>query len=185
MKKQFIAVTGIPQILKRRPEIRNRIMTVEQIETIMEHNEQIIIPVFGNCLEEARVMDGGWVAIDFTRFPAPPRYRSRGGNGTSDLCACGFIPLDQRTPTVMLKEYQGVWGKWQMVGTRYDLSNGTHPYNSAWQATKIFGVIYASWDADGKLLWQRDPQSFPEQLGTTPTIGVGNCCPFVAGGLTV
>lgn len=173
-QKQFFSVTSIPQILRRRPQIRSRIMTVEQIETIMEHNEQAIIPVFGDCLEGVRVMNGGWVAVDFTHFPAPPRYRSKGGDGSSDLCACGVIPPDRRIPVVMLKEYLGVWGRWQMVGTRYDLSNGPHPYNVAWEAKKIFGVVFASWDADGYLLWKREPDSFPEELKTTPTIQVGN-----------
>ena len=61
-----------------------------------------------------------------------------------------------------------------MVGTRYDLSKGKHPYNCGMPAERIFGVVFASWDADGRLLWQRDPDSFPEQLGTAPTIHGGN-----------
>lgn len=61
-----------------------------------------------------------------------------------------------------------------MVGTRYDLTKGKHPYNCGMDAIRIFGVVYASWDADGELLWQRDPDSFPRELGNTPTITGGN-----------
>lgn len=70
----------------------------------------------------------------------------------------------------MLKEYQGVWGPWQMVGTRYDLEKGKHRMNCGMEAKRIFGVVFASWDADGRLLWERSRDSFPEQLGTMPTI---------------
>lgn len=61
-----------------------------------------------------------------------------------------------------------------MVGTRYDMSKGKHRMNCSMEAQRIFGVIFASWDADGRLLWQRDPDSFPEQLGTAPSIRGGN-----------
>ena len=37
-------------------------------------------------------------------------------------------------------------------------------------AKRIFGVIVASYDQDGRLLWQRNPEEFPEELGTAPTI---------------
>lgn len=56
-----------------------------------------------------------------------------------------------------------------MVGN-YDLSKGMHPYNCGMEVKRIFGVVYGSWDADGQLLWQRDPFSFPDHLGTAPTI---------------
>ena len=74
----------------------------------------------------------------------------------------------------MLKEYIGVWGPWQMVGTRYDLTKGKHPFNCGLEAKEIFGVVIASWDPSGRLLWKRDPESFPEELGTAPTIHGGN-----------
>ena len=175
MKKQFFSVTGIPHTLKRRPEHTNKIITIEQVETIMESNSQIIIPVLGDCLEEAQVMDGGWVAVDFTRYPAPPRYKSKGGDGSEDLCLCHAVYPGQRRPAVMAKAYLGVWGSWHLVGTHYKRWKDVEPrMDVGMEAKKIFGVIYASWDADGQLLWQREPDSFPEELGSTPTIRVGN-----------
>ncbi len=61
-----------------------------------------------------------------------------------------------------------------MVGTRYDLSKGKHTMNCGMNSIRIFGVVFASWDADGNLLWQRDLDSFPGKLGTTPTIHGSN-----------
>lgn len=170
MEQQFFTVTNIPQVLESRPEIGRKLLTLEQVETIMVHTDRAIIPVSGDCLEGAGVMDGGWVAVDFTRFPAPPRYKSKGGDGREDLCMCYAVFPGQRTPAVMCKAYTGVWGPWQMVGTCYDLKKGKHPYNCGMEAKRILGVVYASWDANGRLLWKRDPSSFPEQLGTVPTI---------------
>jgi len=165
---------GIPQVLEPRPEIGRKLLTLEQVETIMEHNERAILPISGDCMERAGVVNGGWVAVDFTHFPAPPRSKSKGGDGSEDLCMCYAIYPGRRKPAVMCKAYLGVWGPWQMVGTRYDLSKGKHSYNCGMEVKKIFGVVFASWDADGQLLWERDPHSFPEQLGTTPTITGGN-----------
>ena len=42
--------------------------------------------------------------------------------------------------------------------------------NCGMVAKRIFGVIVASYDQDGRLLWQRNPEEFPEELGTAPTI---------------
>lgn len=172
--KQFFTITGIPQVLEPRPEATQKLMTLEQVETIMEHNDRAILPVAGDCMERAGIVDGGWVAVDFTRFPAPPRYRNKGGDGGEDVCMCYAVYPGQRHPTVMCKAYMGLWGTWHMVGTRYDLTKGKHPYNCGMDAIRIFGVVYASWDADGKLLWQRDLDSFPRELGTMPTITGGN-----------
>ncbi len=61
-----------------------------------------------------------------------------------------------------------------MVGTRHDLSKGKHQMNCGMEAKRILGAVFASWDADGKLLWERIPNSFPDRLGTTPTITGGN-----------
>ena len=38
------------------------------------------------------------------------------------------------------------------------------------EAKWIFGVVFASYDRNGQLLWERDPESFPKQLVTTPTM---------------
>lgn len=172
--KQFFEVRGIPEVLEFPPRISHTLMTRDQLNTIMEHNTKAIIPVSGDCLEGVQVMDGGWVCVDFTRRPAAPRYKSRGGDGSTDLCCCWAVFHDQERPAVLLKEYTGVWGTWQMVSTRYDFSKGNHEMNCGFKAEEIFGVIIASWDPSGQLLWQRSPESFPEELGTTPTIYGGN-----------
>lgn len=166
--------SGIPQILEPRQEIVAKHLTIDMVETVMKQSTHAIFPVSGDCMERAGVVDRGWVAVDFTRFPALPRYRSEGGDGSADLCMCYAVYPGQRRPAVMVKAYIGVLGPWQMVGTHYDMSKGKHRMNCSMEAQRIFGVIFASWDADGRLLWQRDPDSFPEQLGTAPSIRGGN-----------
>ena len=77
----------VPDSITPRP-IKPGVATVETIEAIMADGPCAILPVAGDCLEGVDVVDGGWVAVDFTRRPAPPRYRSKGGDGSSDLCLC-------------------------------------------------------------------------------------------------
>lgn len=163
----------IPSELRARSESP---LTLARIKEIAAQTPRAIVPVRGDCLEAAAVQDGGWVAVDFTRFPAPPRHKNRGGDGSTDLCMCYATFPGTYTPAVMLKEYCGVWGPWQMVGTRYKLGEGSkHRMNCGMEAKEILGVIFASWAPDGTLLWERDPDSFPDKLWATPTIRGGNC----------
>lgn len=171
---QIFEVRGLLEQLGPLPQTSDHLITREQVEAIMEHNPRAILPVSGDCLEGAQVMDGGWACIDFTRRPAPPRYKSKDGDGGSDLCLCYATYPEQPGPAIMAKEYLGVWGPWQMVGTRYDLSKGTHRMNCCFMAEEILGVLIASWDPSGRLLWKRDPESFPEDLVTAPTIHGSN-----------
>lgn len=154
-------------------ERRPSLVTLEAVEAAIEEHPQAIFCVCGDCLEGAGVLDGGWVAVDFNRFPAPPRYKSKGGDGSSDLCLCYATFPGTRRPTVMCKAYDGVWGTYQMVGTRYkDMWDGDRlRLNCSMFAERIFGVIFTSWDKEGNLLWEKDPNEFPEELGTAPTIG--------------
>lgn len=178
---QFFEVRGIPEVLPALPEISQRHITRAEVEIVMQRDPQAIIPVSGDCLEAVKVVNGGWVCVDFTRRPAPPRYKSKGVDGSSDLCCCYAVYPGQKGPAIMLKEYIGVWGPWQMVGTRYDLKKGKHMMNCAFEAKEIFGVVIASWDNGGRLLWKRDPSSFPEELGIAPTIrgeNIGDPIPF-------
>ena len=62
----------IPASIMPRP-IKPGVTTVETIEAIMADGPCAILPVAGDCLEGVDVVDGGWVAVDFTRRPAPPR----------------------------------------------------------------------------------------------------------------
>lgn len=151
---------------------RKEHLTLGSVEEIMSETDRAIIPVVGDCLEGAGVQDGGWVAVDFTRFPGPPRLKSKGGDGSVDLCLCCATYRADQAPTVMCKAYDGVWGACQVVSTRYKNTwdSGEYRMDVGLFAERIYGVIFASWDKEGKLLWERDPDSFPTTLGTTPTI---------------
>ncbi|MCM1237370.1 MAG: hypothetical protein NC489_45470 [Ruminococcus flavefaciens] len=163
MTQAYFTITGIPEQLGPRPDGKRRPLTLGEIETIMWRDRQFVLPVVGDCMERAGIVDGGWVAVDTTRFPAPPR------NGSEDACLCYATFPGQYRPMVMVKSYIGLWGPWHTVTTRYRMSE-EHPYDIGMMADAIFGVIYASWDADGRILWQRDPSTFPDGLGSTPTI---------------
>ena len=123
--------------------IQLSLTTLEDIEVIIAEGPCAILPVSGDCLEGADVVDGGWVLVDFTRFPAPPRHKSKGGDGSSDLCLCYATFPGAPGPAVMYKEYCGVWGPWQMVGTRYkSMWKGNKPrLDCGMEAKRIFGVI--------------------------------------------
>ena len=131
---------------------------------------KILFPIEGDCLEALGVVDGGYVGIDFTRFPRPPRCKSEGGDGSMDICACWAVYPGKKRPSFMVKAYLGIWGTWQMVGTRYDLKKGEHPFDIGMEAQKILGVVYASWDKDWNLLWKREPRSFPATVWSKRTI---------------
>ena len=144
--------------------------TPKQLEVVKTIAPQGIVRVEGDCLESAGIFSGGMVAIDFTRFPAPPRYISKGGDGSSDICACWAVFPGRSIPTFMVKEYLGLWGGFHTVGTRYDLSKGEHPHDLGMFANSIVGVVFASWDGAGHLIWKRDPESFQTSLWSIPTI---------------
>ena len=50
---QIYEVRGIPEVLDRRHKPIYSVVTRKQIETIIEHNPQAIIPVSGDCLNGA------------------------------------------------------------------------------------------------------------------------------------
>ena len=181
MEKLFLE-GRIPQNITIAHTVGDHLATPEEVEAIMSQTTQAILPVTGDCLEAAGVVNGGWVAVDFTHCPEPPRYKSKGGDGSSDLCLCYAMFPGTRTPTVMCKRYTGVWGSWQMVGTCYNLKKGKHAMNCGMRAEKIYGVIFASWDREGRLLWERDPGTFLDKLGATPTIhgdNIGDPMPII------
>lgn len=125
----------------------------------------------GDCLAAAGVEDGDIVAVDFTHVPAPPK------GGQVDICLClGRFP-GAAAACPMLKAYDGVFGPWQMVGTRYDFSR-SGKLDVSFPAERIYGVTVAAWDRTGALKWRRAPDSFPAQLGTEETIHGGNVKPM-------
>ena len=109
-----IFVLDIPKVLDPRPEIDDRLLTLEQVETIMEHNDQAILPTRGDCLEAVQVVDGGWVAVDFTRLPAPPRSKNKGGDGsTESVCAMRSTLVGASLPSCARSIWAcGARGRW-------------------------------------------------------------------------
>lgn len=145
-------------------------MDREKLAEIAQSGGRAVIPVSGDCMEAAGITDGGFAAVDFGRFPAPPRYRGKGSDRSSDICLC----ICYGNKAAMYKEYLGLWGSAHLVGTRYDLGRKKLRMNAGYLAEKIFGVVYASYDSGGHLLWERDPESFPKVLPQKPTITGGN-----------
>ena len=161
-------VAGIPDVLCDFPQIRENVMTPEQLEVIMERDDQAIIPVAGDCMEMAGIEDGGWVAVDFTHMPRTPKY---GDDGYQDACLCLAVWPGMKQSSVMVKAYCGKWGPVHTVCTKYDNSNGgDFRMNVGLFADRIFGVIFATWGRDGHLKWQLDTEAFPSDLPEASTI---------------
>lgn len=134
-------------------------------------SDRFYVRADGDCLEGMDVEDGGLVLIDKTKFPKPPRFKGKGGDGSSDICLC-YYRWPSSGSAVGLKRYYGVWGHLQMVSTCYKaVDDGPARMNALLDAMQIFGVAIASYGRDGKLLWKRDPNEFADSLGNAPTIG--------------
>lgn len=132
-----------------------------RVEDAQSKHQQAAFPVIGDCLEGASVVDGGQVAVDFTRFPAPPRHKRKGGDGSFDLCLCYAVFPGHDRPSVMCKRYDGVWGSQHMVSTCYRQGLGKFRMDCGMAAEKIFGVIYASWVVMGNYCGSVTPPSSP------------------------
>lgn len=149
----------------------------ETIEAAMNPTHMALYEVCGDCMEAAGIVDGGLVLVDFSRRPAPPRYKGKGGDGSFDVCLCY---ADKRSPDhsiTMVKEYIGVWGPWLMVGTRFSQKKHPERMNYVHRARAILGVVIASFDQDEKLIWERNPASFPEKIDLAQTIHGDNIGP--------
>ena len=146
------------------PELKD-----DMVELIRARDNLAIFPVQGDCMEGAGIEDHGWVGVDFTHMPRPPKY---GVGVYQDPCLCLPQPQGQTRPTVMIKAYSGKWGSLHTVGTKYanQWAGGEYRINVAIFAQKIYGVIFASWGRDGHLKWKMDTSDFPEELPTSPTI---------------
>ena len=161
-------VKGIPASLKDVPQVKKALMAAEAVETIAERDDWVILPVAGDCMEAAGIEDGGWVAVDFTHMPRPPKY---GDGGYQDACLCLAVWPGQTRPAVMAKAYTGKWGPVHTVATMYDNTKGSSfRLNVGLFAEKIYGVIFASWGRDGLLKWQKDTEGFPTALPSASTI---------------
>lgn len=127
--------------------------------------------VSGDCLAGAGINGGDIAAVDFTRYPRPPRGKEY------DYCLCyGRMPgMDE--DIIMVKQYSGVMGGMQLVSTRYKQEPGHFRMNCGFEPKAILGVVYAVYDSEHKLKWETVPAIYPESLGTEPTIsgeGIGD-----------
>lgn len=136
-------------------------------------HRRLIIPVEGNCMEGAGIEDGGRVAVDFTHYPRPGHWEN-GVHMRGDPCLCWATPPGELRSSLLCKVYDGVWYG-HMVSTCYRQEEGK-PFrmNGGFRADLILGVVYASWSRDGRLLWERDPESFPDTLPARVTMQGGN-----------
>lgn len=154
---------------------RERPATLEGVVK-MSAEGQAIIPVAGDCMEAVGIEDGGYIAVDFTHYPRPPRAEG-GKHVRGDPCLCyASAPTEEgkAPPAVMCKEYCGVW-MGEMVGTRYDnWKGGEYRMDCAFPAGAILGVVFAAWSKGGRLKWRHDPAGFPTELPGAPAITGGN-----------
>lgn len=76
----------IPQILENRPEIAVKLITLEQVEKAIKHSDRAIIPVVGDCMEAAGIMDGKAGAAGYPKDPAAEiaEYEAQRGPMSSD-----------------------------------------------------------------------------------------------------
>lgn len=153
-------------------------ISLEEVFQAAMQSRQAVIPVKGDCMEGRDIMDGGQIAVDFTRRPRPGR-RENGKFIPGDPCLCyaSFPSSDpdspRNPPVVMCKQYNGVWIG-HMVGTKYKQHPGEWRMDCGFPALAILGVVYASWDRDGKLLWKTDPDTYPTDLPDRCTFRSGN-----------
>ena len=153
--------------MKRIVMYAENVASLQDIIKVMNTTNQAVFPVSGDCMEGLNIVDGGFVGVDFSHFPRP--YRKE--DPQRDACLCyGTFP-GQSKPSVMVKQYCGVWGPYQNVGTNYKHQEGKpFRFNCGFNVDAVFGVVFVSFDPDGKVLWSTDPDTYPKQLWTSPTI---------------
>ncbi len=106
---------------------KSRMITLQEVVTAAAQHGRATIPIVGNCMEGAEILDGGSVDVDFTHYPR-----------IGDPCVCyasfpgkGMEPA--HPPTVMCKTYDGVWSG-HMVGIRYMWTGGKGRINCGFSA---------------------------------------------------
>ena len=158
---------------------KTKLLTLQEVFQGAARNGRGTIPVVGDCMEAAGIMDGGSVAVDFTHYPRPGRME--GGKWMQgDPCICyasapaSDLDAPDNPPTVLCKQYDGLLMFGHSVGTRYRLPHGSHRMNCTFPAIAILGVVYASWGPDGELLCETDPNTYPTELPHQSTSMGGN-----------
>lgn len=162
---------------------KSKVITLQEVIQAAVKDGGAIIPIVGDCMEGCNIMDGGWVAVDFTHYPRPGRTED-GKYIPGDPCMCyasfpGKANEPHHPPAVMCKQYDGVWIG-HMVGTQYanQWAGGKYRMNCGFPAIAILGVVFASWDPDGSLLWETDPETYPTELPSQVTVKGGNIEPL-------
>lgn len=124
------------------------------------------LPVAGDCLEGAGILDGDSVAVCLTRFPRPPKYYRKDGCDLHDFCLC--YRLDRPGP-LLVKRYEGVCFGEHHAGTRYARRLGEIVMDASFPV-KVLGVVFGVYDKKGREKWRLPLDIFPERLGTRETV---------------
>ena len=150
------------------------IMSLQDFYDGRKNSDTAHMTVVGDCMEGFGICDGDIVKVDFRHMPKPPKYLKRDGEQYSDACLCYGTMPGQKYPCVMVKQYCGVMGYMQLVGTRYKRSGENLRMDCAFEPLAILGVVCAVYDSESNLKWERDTSLHPEEIGTKSTIkGVG------------
>ena len=161
----------MPELIDFGDPLNSRhLLRPEDVDT--NTSTQVFFNVQGTCMEAAGIEDGGYVLVDFTKFPKPPRHKSKGGDGSYDCCLCKLM-FYEGEGSVGVKKYSGKWGGWHCVGTQYLPEHnpcGDPRIQRGLFADKIYGAVIASYNKYGQLIWQRDPKEFLDQLSEKPSI---------------
>jgi len=152
-----------------------RLVRPQDIDSIT--SSEVFFRVSGKCMESAGIEENGYVLVNLTKFPKPPRYKNKGGDGSFDCCLCRLMSC-QEEGSVGVKAYDGKWGSVHCVSTKYTKEHNPHPpFQHALFAKEIYGVVIASYSRDGRLLWKRGPEEFSDHLIEESTIhgeGIGD-----------
>ena len=153
---------------------KDQIVSKNTVTIIKKFRARAAFPVNGNCLAGAGIVHGDVIGVDFTRMPKPPKYKGSDGETHQDFCLCYARYPGQSNPAVMVKEYSGKWGLFQMVSTHPKQKPGQLTLGCAFPADEIFGVVFACWEKDGRLKWEIDVSDYPQTLPERSTIRGGN-----------
>ncbi len=159
---------------------KTRCISLQEAVQAAAQRGKAILPIVGDCMEGRNILDGGWVAVDFTHYPRPGR-RESGQHFPGDPCIC-YAQFPNKPneppnpPAVMVKEYSALWCG-HVVGTRYKRTGGNVRVDCGFPAIAILGVVFASWGPDGTLLWETAPNTYPTELPSRSTVRRGDIEP--------
>lgn len=141
-------------------------LSLEAFEKYAATSRYLLIPVTGDCMEDVDINEGDFIAVDLMRKPLPiPK-------GQKDIA----LVYDERLDCVGVKEYWGACGSFQWVSTRYPFNNPNKPIrlNSMLRVSHVLGVVFACYDSNERLKWERDISDRPTMLSWEQGIKSGN-----------